>query len=244
MLGLLKIFVLPSGLILSSFVLGCIFLWVRKLRRTGLFMLALAAALYISFGNGPVAFWLLSRLENQHSPAYSSNKFPELDMIVTLAGFTDTEQGRPFSSQFNTAAVYRILETVKLARVVPKARVYITGYGQVPGEMRKMMVSLGVSVDRLVIEKQSSNTHESALQARNYCGNKPFFLVTSAGHMPRAMGAFNKAGLKPVPAPTDYRSIQNYQPIAILPSPLHLELSDSAIYEFLGILWYRLKGWI
>jgi uncharacterized SAM-binding protein YcdF (DUF218 family) len=107
--------------------------------------------------------------------------------------------------------------------------------------MKDMMISLGVSPDRIVLDSQSANTYETALQVGSYCGEMPFFLVTSARHMPRAMGVLIKQGLNPVPAPTDYRSIKHYQLIAVFPSPLHLELADMAVYEYLGLLWYEIK---
>jgi uncharacterized SAM-binding protein YcdF (DUF218 family) len=62
--------------------------------------------------------------------------------------------------------------------------------------------------------------------------------------MPRSVGVFRKQGLNPLPAPTDYMSRKNYMAISYLPSPLHLYYSDLAVHEYLGILWYKIRGWI
>ena len=70
----------------------------------------------------------------------------------------------------------------------------------------------------------------------------PFILVTSAGHMPRSMHVFKKAGLNPIPAPTHYLTRKNNLAISYLPSPLHLRYSDLAIHEYAAILWYHVKN--
>ncbi len=63
---------------------------------------------------------------------------------------------------------------------------------------------------------------------------RPFFLVTSAGHLPRTMAAFAKLGMTPIPAPTDYRLSRNVRRASILPSPMHLYGSDLAVLSMWG----------
>ena len=75
---------------------------------------------------------------------------------------------------------------------------------------------------------------------RTLLGAEPFFLVTSAGHMPRAMGVFVKQGSRPIPAPTDFSLPKDPLAAHIAPNPLHLYYSDLAINEYAGLLWYYL----
>ena len=71
-------------------------------------------------------------------------------------------------------------------------------------------------------------------------------LVTSALHMPRSMATFRKAGVRVFPAPTDFEVVQS--PAAgtypWLPGSEAFWQSGRAIHEYIGIAWYRWKGWI
>src|SRR3546814_16880476 len=68
------------------------------------------------------------------------------------------------------------------------------------------------------------------------------YLVSHAGHMPRAMLSFEAAGLEPIPAPTRF----------LLPGPLiwrdflptvgAMNVTYYAVHEWLGLAWYRLRA--
>jgi len=68
------------------------------------------------------------------------------------------------------------------------------------------------------------------------------FLVTSAGHMRRAVGVFSKKGVVPIPAPTDYMLPRKARHASWTTNAVHLQASDIAVHEYLGIAWYRLTG--
>ena len=56
---------------------------------------------------------------------------------------------------------------------------------------------LGIGSDRLILERKARNTAENAILAKELADPKPgqrWLLVTSAWHMPRAIGLFRKAG--------------------------------------------------
>ena len=67
---------------------------------------------------------------------------------------------------------------------------------------------LGIAVDRIHYEDQSRNTAENAVLTKRVV--KPsdggqWIVITSAFHMPRAIGTFRKAGWQAIPYPVDYR---------------------------------------
>ena len=68
------------------------------------------------------------------------------------------------------------------------------------------------------------------------------FLVTFAGHMRRAVGVFRKKGVVTIPAPTDYMLPRSAWHASWTTSAVHLQASDLAVHEYLGIAWYRLTG--
>ena len=67
-------------------------------------------------------------------------------------------------------------------------------------------------------------------------------LVTSAVHMRRAIFAFQKEGLDPVPAPTNHliKKDENYNQWIGFPSSEKIKKMESAVHEYAGLLWYEL----
>jgi uncharacterized SAM-binding protein YcdF (DUF218 family) len=99
-----------------------------------------------------------------------------------------------------------------------------------------------VEADRLRVDRDSRTTADSARQLHEWLGTRPFFLVTSAGHMPRAMAAMQRAQLAPIAAPTDYRMPREIGRAQFTPTPYGLAVADLATHEYLGRIWYALKG--
>ncbi len=240
-MGLLEELLIPSGSISLLLLLGAALLIFRPGRRIGCYLLVLAGCMYVLFATGPIAFWMLGNLEYQYPKVASQHNEPECSWIVVLAGYAERDPDRPLSSQVNSASAFRIIEAVRILEQSRDSRILMSGFGQVPAIMKELAVSLGVSPQRVSIDDESGSTFESAVHVKERLGDDRLYLVTSAGHMPRAMAAFTHAGLNPVPAPTDFRSKKNFLAIQYLPSPSHLEYSDLAVHEYLGLLWYKLN---
>jgi len=80
-------------------------------------------------------------------------------------------------------------------------------------------------------------------------------LVTSAIHMPRAVGLFEHQGFEVVPAPTDFQVTEarpdlpfrvlwpNYL-FGLFPTSENLNDTTQALKEYIGIAVYRLRGWM
>jgi uncharacterized SAM-binding protein YcdF (DUF218 family) len=68
--------------------------------------------------------------------------------------------------------------------------------------------SLGISKERLIMERRSRNTEENAEFSMAIAAPKAgerWLLVTSAFHMPRAVGLFRKVGFAVEAYPVDWR---------------------------------------
>jgi hypothetical protein len=61
--------------------------------------------------------------------------------------------------------------------------------------------------------------------------------------MPRGVAAFKKAGMDPIPAPTEYLARNDYGLLDYLPTLKHLTCLNVFLYESLGMAWYKFKGW-
>jgi uncharacterized SAM-binding protein YcdF (DUF218 family) len=121
----------------------------------------------------------------------------------------------------------RIREADRLARRYPHLRVFVSG----PRLVDLKLLGRDIDSARVVIETRSQNTHENAVFAKAAL-TKPgerWLLVTSASHMPRAMGAFrqNSFPVEPWPVYDRWES-----------KPLYVV----AQHEWLGLIAYHLLG--
>jgi uncharacterized SAM-binding protein YcdF (DUF218 family) len=96
------------------------------------------------------------------------------------------------------------------------------------------------------IEPRSRDTAENAAYSAallRASSVKRILLVTDAMHMARARAAFERAGLDVVSAPTIFFSHrgQSMDLDAWLPSAEGMRRSWYAVYELLGIAWYRIR---
>lgn len=106
--------------------------------------------------------------------------------------------------------------------------------------MKDLIVAMGVEESQVIQAKSSASTTGNAESVREALYGKKFFLVTSAGHMPRAVMLFKQAALQPLPAPTDYYTTPEIFKSNLLPSPFHLKCSDLAVHEYLAIAYYKI----
>jgi uncharacterized SAM-binding protein YcdF (DUF218 family) len=112
--------------------------------------------------------------------------------------------------------------------------------------MRNMLAAEGIPPEMIWLESRSRNTHESAtygsevLRAR---GVSRIVLVTEASSMPRAAQSFRKSGLEVVPAPARYNRL-NRTLSDFMPAWGPIASNGETIHELVGLIWYKLRGWI
>jgi uncharacterized SAM-binding protein YcdF (DUF218 family) len=231
----------------------------RKRERLSRVCLWAALGVLMICGNGWVVGGLTKHLEHQYPPLDSQ---PFADCIVVLDGATRSRiPPRPTIEV--GAEGDRVLYGWRLYRQGCAPLVICTGgvaTGQVaprPGseDMADMLEDLRVPRSALLTETNSANTHEHArnlgpvFKQRNI---QRVLLVTSAMHLPRALGVFRKncSGIELIPAPTDFRCVEKmphawYRELpALVPTPEHLLAFSDVMHEYLGMAYYRLRGWL
>lgn len=187
------------------------------------------------------------------------NRFPETELpshvngIVVLGGAIDPvisqERGHPAVN----AAAERINALMILGRRYPDARLVFTGgSGSVARQelkeapyVQRYLHDLGFDADRVIYEAQSRNTRENAVFTKALVHPKPgetWILVTSALHMPRAMGVFTAIGWPVVAYPVDYLTGKADFSFK-LNLPGAFSTLSAALHEGLGLLYYRARGW-
>lgn len=229
---------MPSGLITLLILTAGVF-YLLKRGRIAAYMIAGAALAYVVFASGLTAFWLMGHLEYQYAPEQDVRATAPVNTMVVLTGYARRDERIPITGQVNSSSGFRLLEAARIFARTRRMTVIISGHSEVPIIMRDLLLELGVPRTNLVTDQESSNTYQSAIHLREQLSGKRFYLVTSAGHMPRAMQVFLKQGLQPIPAPTDYFASASLSDSSILPSGQHLAISDLAIHEYIGLIWYR-----
>jgi uncharacterized SAM-binding protein YcdF (DUF218 family) len=235
---ILKLFLVPSGIISFLLLCGIILLAVKRAGKAGKIFLAAGAGAFLVFGFGPTGSWLLGTLEDEYPPLRDLKKAEQIDTILILSGYAEKDLHADPSSEVNFASAFRIMETIRILAAHPGKKVLISGHAPVAGILKSLMVKLGVPQNQIEVDELSESTYKSAVNNSERLKDKPFILVTSAGHMPRAMGVFKKLGMNPIPAPTNYLSKKDYPAATFLPSPQNLLRSDLAVHEYLGLAWY------
>lgn len=247
-------FIQPSNLLVLSIMLTAVTLkiWPNFARRL-LYSIAIMLFLitFLPFGQ-----WLIAPVE-QRFPEVT--KFPaSVDGIVVLGGGVEfgSSIGRRYL-ELNGAAE-RLIVSADLARQFPSAKLLYSGFRgrlveestEVP-EIVDFYIRQGVEAERIIFESESRNTIENALFSKalaNPSDGDTWLLVTSASHMPRAVGIFRKAGWPVVPVPVDFRRPRDpdHRSYLTLMAQPHLsnrlgEL-DHAAKAWAGLIAYRLMG--
>ena len=250
----LPVLVSPLGLTLALLALGFVLSFTR-LRRWLRASLGLAVLLLYVASMPVVGDALLLRLEGRHPPRPIADLAPA-DVAIVLGGAL----GQPLPPRVEPDLGEpgdRILHAWRLWREGKVARVLVTG-GNWPWQssvapeaalIADLLEELGVPSAAILVETRSRNTYENALESRAIWKEQGFrsgYLVTSAAHMPRALAVFRKAGLPVEPSETDLRVRTPIYESALdlLPDADALDRTDDAVREAIGLLVYRLRGWI
>lgn len=192
-------------------------------------------------GSGWSASWLLGRLEFQHPAAQMETSNASATAIVILTGYAQTKSGVPITGQLNRASAVRVFEAARLLAERPLP-VHISGHDDVPHLLELALRSVSTSNITVELDTQARSTYESAANLKSQLQTRPFYLVTSAGHMPRSIAVFQSLDMRPIPAPTDFFTPRAWYRADILPEAQYLEMSDLAVHEYLGMLWYWIRG--
>ena len=240
----------PAVWLLILCGIGAILLWVgavktgRSLISIGLLCFALIAAL-------PVEEWALQPLEDRFAPP---EDLGQVDGIVVVGGAVNSILSADRSAPESGDAADRMIQFAALARRFPAAKLVFSG-GPLPSLpagpkesdwARVMFTSLGIDESRVIYEGESRTTAENALFTARLIHPAPgerWLLVTSAWHMPRAIGAFRGAGLDMIAYPVGYRTFRGpiLHPYSLVD---RLAMLHYAAHEWIGLVVYRLRGQI
>lgn len=245
----------PSTLIVVLLVVGVVVLISGRAPRVARTITVTALSLMLAIGYLPIGSAFLLPLENRFA-VRTIDQAPVQDIagIIILGGFETVDVTARRGVLALNESAERLTTGIRLAKRLPTADVIFTGgvaelWGDTPSAAKPVgayLADLGIARDRIKLEAASRNTFENARMTYELIKPAPegrYLLVTSAYHMPRAVGVFRAAGFQIDAWPVDYRVADADALWDMNDSlPAGLARFDVACREWLGLAAYFALG--
>lgn len=176
-----------------------------------IFFLSLTAILLITLI--PIGDLLLAPLEKRFPV---QKKIPsDIDGIMALAGAENIYHSFIWNQTELNASSERLIAFMQLIKQYPDLEhMFVGGTGSLTRQeyksttiAKKLFEEFGINTRNMLFEHDSKNTYENAVYSYNLAKPKEeekWLLITSASHMPRAVGVFRKAGWNVIAYPVDH----------------------------------------
>ena len=224
----------------------------RRRRFLGRFFVTTAILLPLFYGVIPLSSQPLRFLENHTKPADLTDR--QIDGIIVLGGFTGDGFVAESRNQPNLgSAAERFTAALQWHQKFPDKPLVFSGFsgrllpqGSNEAEIvRQLLNDLAVDHNQMIFENKSRNTYENAVNSLDVAVPQPgsrWVLVTSAAHMPRAIGSFRAVGWSGILGyPVDYQTPETGY-------SRHWNIGHGtgligkALHEYAGLLVYWLSG--
>lgn len=238
---IISTFLMPLSIGLTLFVIGLFYLLIQKQRKANFFMIIAflwtALIAYSPFSNA-----LIQPLENKYPSYIQIDK--SIKYVLVLGSGHINNENLSEVSQLSRTALMRLSEGIRIYKELDNAKLILSGYKddqKVSNAvmMKNLALKFGVKEENIITHEEVRDTQEEATKTKETINKEPFILVTSAAHMPRAMKIFEAQWLNPIAAPTDYLS-KNDGVYLSIPKAINLKKTESAMHEYLGILWHSI----
>jgi uncharacterized SAM-binding protein YcdF (DUF218 family) len=248
---ILGFFALPSNILIALGLVGIV-LMATRFARAGRRLAVAALILLAIAGLSPLGNAIILPLEERFPPWDAARGAPT--GIISLGGALDTVVSEPRGEVALNEAAERVTVVAELARRFPGARIVFSGgSGRIVYDgvteaslAARLFESFGIARQRIILESKSRDTDENArftkelLQPRQ---DERWLVVTSAHHMPRAIGSFRAAGFPVEAHPVDFRTrgaIDLLRPFSNVGDGLRR--TDTAAREWVGLVVYWVTG--
>ena len=230
---------------------GCWLCLLSGWQATARKMAAALALLLVLFSAIPLGELLIAPLENRF-PANAA--LPRrADGVIVLGGAMDSISSNAWNQvQLNDNAE-RMTAFAYLAGLYPDAQlVFSGGSGSLVNQefkeadwARVLMEQLGLGPRAIIYEGNSRNTYENAANSYELVSpqaGEEWVLVTSAFHMPRAVGVFCQFDWPVTPYPVDHKSRRGQTLRLNFALNGNMRSLEYALREWLGLAVYRVTG--
>jgi uncharacterized SAM-binding protein YcdF (DUF218 family) len=240
----------PENILLISLVVGAFLLFTDR-KDLGRRLVTISSVAILLFSIFPWDKLVKLPLENRFAIPEPLSK--SIDGIIVLGGPERIRESYARGQAVLRDSAERLTTFVGLSRRYPEAKlIYSGGSGNLKGQEFKgsyvakiLFEQLGLGTERVLFESESRNTLENAKYsfdlAKPQKGEK-WVLVTSASHMPRAVGVFRKVGWPVIPYPVDYSTTGKIEFGIFLDGFAGLSSLSSVLREWVGIVAYWFMG--
>jgi uncharacterized SAM-binding protein YcdF (DUF218 family) len=221
--------------------------WKKRLLWTGLIMLLFFSNEFIA--NEVMLAWEIKPREIRSLPKYK--------LAIVLTGATYVYE--PSDRVYFQRGADRVNHTVQLYKEGYIKKILISGgSGRLVGErepeanqFKRAMIMMGVNGEDIIIENQTRNTGESAIEVKKMLSDGGFtdkdcVLITSAFHMRRSLACYVKQGMHPDVFTTDFFSHSRdfYLDTLIIPQIDALNIWHKLTREWAGFAAYKVAGYL
>jgi uncharacterized SAM-binding protein YcdF (DUF218 family) len=258
MLDFLKENMRPSHIacILALLAPGTAMLFVPRFARWGRRWVGAVALFYLLISTQAGAGVLAWSLTGAYRPIASADEARGAKVVVVLgSGSVNLRAAGRQLSSVTVDAGLRVLEAARLFDLLNGPLVIASGGvtehdpAAAPESLalQRALIDAGVRPDRIVLESESKNTRDEAVIVKRMLAERgltEFVLVTSPLHMRRSVLAFEQQGMHPIPSTSPLVPDSSGGRSVLLPSEVWLQVSDSAVYEWLARGYYWWNGWL
>lgn len=248
-----------AGLLINPLIILLLLLvpaLVLKRRKLKHLFLGMFALVFLVFTNPVITNEILLWWEVPAVP-FEQLRQP-YDAAIVLSGVTANHKA-PYDRVHLNKGADRIMHAVQLYKQGKVKKLILSGGSGLleadsvaeADRMRTVMLLAGVATADIMVEARSRNTHENAQFTHNLLRDSSpdqgrYLLVTSAFHMPRAMACFTAEGVAVEAFSTDFYSMDSAYTLEhyLLPSPEALQAWNKLLREWLGLLAYKLAGYV
>lgn len=240
----------PNNLFWVLFLLSVLLLWTPW-QRAGRRLLTVLAVFGLFVATVPLAGYGLWHLENRFPVMETLTD--HVDGVIVAGGILDPKRSKERGQPVLGDAVERLTAMVRLAKAYPQAQVIFSGGAGDPAYpdlkeahyIAPFVRDMGLDPARIRFEDQARNTAENARITFDLAQPKPgqtWLLVTSAFHMPRAMGTFRKAGWNIQAYPVDFSTPPSFKWEFFFNLSRGLMQLSHISHEIVGLIVYKLTG--
>lgn len=263
---ILKVFFLPAGTLFFLLFVASISSLFRKdkFRRITRRFVILSLFYLYAISIDPISNFLMINLAHKYQPI--QKKVNGVKAIVVLGGGAKEAKNLPIAFQLSRETLLRLMECLRLWRMY-NGKVMIVASGGSAGPfikktpestvMKKFLIERGVPQKAIILEDKSRNTYENIVYSETLLkkfkidpteknnGRPVLILCTSIYHLLRANLIAEKRKWNFLSAPAPFLKIHSpATPLSYLPSFKNFSQSHRALHEYVGIAYYKLKGYI
>ena len=248
----LSFIVMPLSICLILIIFGLI----KIKKKLGIKFLSCGVILLLLFSNQ----FLSNEAINAWEPDYKViATLSDYEYGIVLTGVTNLSKEIYDRTFFNKGAD-RATHAIQLYKLGKIKKILITGgQGLNPSNpnteaelLRDFMLIAGVDEANIIIEQEAKNTYQNAIFTKEIFDREGIpleqkhLLITSAFHMKRAKGCFDKAGLLTETFSVDYYGYNRKFdfPVLAYPDPYSIYIWQKLFKDWIGIIMSKVAGYI